>query len=300
MTEKQEEARLAGTTLSKAEQTLRERHWQVVQKHAAPGYIEALRRFADLQFGAWADYFPGLVPPVPRLSTPSNPRAEGTYAPVAGDGLRGEIRLRPALLNGKHPIMRPGPEFAEGRFLYVADVLLHESAHAFCEEVLGDSQNAYHGHGPAFRDVCNAIGARLGLPPVRTSKRRGADADLPSCAQWPMCVRPPGYYLGALRDGRDDTAEGDTTPPADDLRATLLEALVVMGRAMSKASACLAEMPLADIAEAMQATGIGDAPFGDEHQAWGRKLEADGREVAMMVVIPASGDAATRNYEAAA
>ena len=45
------------------------------------------------------------------------------------------------------------------------------------------------------------IGQKLGLPPVRASRNRGKDADLPSCAQWPHCVRPEGYYLGAYVPG---------------------------------------------------------------------------------------------------
>jgi hypothetical protein len=48
-----------------------------------------------------------------------------------------------------------------------------------------------------FRDVCNRIGESLGLPPVRSSKKRKADAHLPSCAQWPHNVRPEDYYQGA-------------------------------------------------------------------------------------------------------
>jgi hypothetical protein len=32
---------------------------------------------------------------------------------------------------------------------------------------------------------------------VRPAKARGKDKDLPTCAEWPHNVRPPGYYLGA-------------------------------------------------------------------------------------------------------
>lgn len=64
-------------------------------------------------------------------------------------------------------------------------------------EITRKTEESYHGHGPTFRDACNRIGAILGLPLVRTSKKRGADKDLPSCAQWPHNVRPPDDYLGA-------------------------------------------------------------------------------------------------------
>jgi hypothetical protein len=83
-----------------------------------------------------------------------------------------------------------------GRHRFVEDVLLHEMIHQFHQEVTGQHEHSYHGHGPAFRDKANEIGAALGLSRVRDSKRRGAEKHLPSCAQWPHCVRPNGYYLG--------------------------------------------------------------------------------------------------------
>jgi hypothetical protein len=79
-------------------------------------------------------------------------------------------------------------------------VLLHELIHHHNEEILHEPEDGWHGHGPKFRDECNRIGALLGLSPVRTSKRRGADQHLPSCAQWPHTVRPAAHYLGALAD----------------------------------------------------------------------------------------------------
>jgi len=38
------------------------------------------------------------------------------------------------------------------------------------DEVTGQVERGYHGHGPAFRDECNRIGKELDLPPVRTAK----------------------------------------------------------------------------------------------------------------------------------
>ena len=52
----------------------------------------------------------------------------------------------------------------------------------------------YHGHGPAFAQVCNAICAALGLPPVRSMKQRGKDKDGPA--------RPNGDPLAALAAGQ--------------------------------------------------------------------------------------------------
>ena len=93
--------------------------------------------------------------------------------------------------------------------LFVADVLLHECIHQYQHEVLEiERSNSYVSHGPTFRDMANEIGQKMGLPPVRASKRRGKDQDLPSCSFWPHCVRPDGYYQGAYIPGvRDSRAK---------------------------------------------------------------------------------------------
>jgi hypothetical protein len=162
--------------------------------------VEAKRLYG--LFHEWNQaYFHGqlLVPHI-LLSEPKSPRALGDTARYSGWGSRLQIRLRPSLLTGTYARLRSGEAFKEGRFRYTADVLLHELIHHHNEEILHEPETGWHGHGPKFRDECNRIGAELGLPPVRTSKRRGADQHLPSCAQWPHTVRPAAYYLGALAD----------------------------------------------------------------------------------------------------
>jgi len=128
---------------------------------------------------------------------------------MSGLGCRSQIRLRPSLLTGTHPRVNGS---AEGRFLFVADVLLHEMIHQWQQEVSGETDEAWHGHGPAFRDKANEIGARLGLGIVRTSKKRGKDADLPSCSYWPHVVRPEDYYLGAYVPTSGDRPRTVTVP----------------------------------------------------------------------------------------
>lgn len=156
------------------------------------------------------EYFNGaMVPPHILLAEPSNPKRYGDTGRVSGFGGRSQIRLRPSLLTGTHPHMRGGAEYAEGRFLFVADVLRHEMIHQWQQEVTGETEGSYHGHGPAFRDKANAIAATLGLDLVRDSKKRGPDASLLSCAQWPHCVRADDYYLGALKS--DVPTSGDST-----------------------------------------------------------------------------------------
>jgi len=202
-----------------------------VLAEAEPWHREHLALLYD-RWGAWnAAHFDGrMVPPYLMLLEPKSARAGGDTSPVSGFGGRSQIRLRPAILTGAAKYMRAGDAYAEGRFRYVADVLLHEMIHQWQQEVTGATEDGYHGHGPAFRDKANEIGRTLGLPPVRTGKARGPDKDLPSCAQWPQCVRPDDYYLGAyIRgvpiDGDAGAEEEAPRPPAPD---AIVETLAAM------------------------------------------------------------------------
>jgi hypothetical protein len=129
-----------------------------------------------------AEHFAGaLGSPLLFCTQTSSPRALGDYCGRDVHGLRSRIRIAPrALARGER---------------FAVDVLLHEMVHAWQSEVDGDEENGYKGHGPRFAAKCNAIGAAFGLPPVGVKGRQG----LPDCAQWPMCVRPAGYYPEAKR-----------------------------------------------------------------------------------------------------
>ncbi len=145
------------------------------------------------------------------LSNPTNPRRLGQCAPISGFGCRSEIIIRPSLLVGTHPKVRAGSKYARGRSLLVADVLLHEMIHQWQQEITGDTEESYKGHGPTFSAKANEIGARLGLPLVgRTYKKRDcADKGLESPSYWPHIVRPEGYFLGAVVPISGDTLEED-------------------------------------------------------------------------------------------
>lgn len=119
--------------------------------------------------------------------------------------------------------MRQGESFAEGRARFVADVLLHESVHQWHSEITGQIEESYHGHGPAFAATCNQIGAALGLPPVRSMKRRGSGAAMPSCAQWPIYVRPADFYPGAYAHAHADDAQAQAQPA---VLAALLDQII--------------------------------------------------------------------------
>lgn len=117
-----------------------------------------------------------LAAPLVLILSPTSARALGDYCPRDAHGLESRIRIAPRVL-------KKGSLFA-------FDVLLHEMIHAFAQEVLGDLEPGYRGHGPKFAAVCNAIGDTMGLPHVAAKGRDG----LADCAHWPLNVRPAGYY----------------------------------------------------------------------------------------------------------
>jgi len=121
----------------------------------------------------------------------------------------------------------------------VADVLLHETVHQYHQEVTGEAEESYKGHGPAFRDTCNELGEQLGLPTVRVAKARGLEKDLPSCAHWPHNVRPTGYYKEAFITPEDQDRAGDIDAEAEaDRRAT--QANLEQERSAALIGVCLA------------------------------------------------------------
>lgn len=202
-----------GARLPDAVVAHRREWWEFVLAEAEPWHRHHLGRLLEVWEKINAEHFDdALVPPYLLLAEPSTPARLGQCAPVSSFGGRSEIRIRPSLLAGTHPHMRHGDEHDEGRFRFVADVLMHEMVHQHAQEVSGDTEPSYHGHGPAFAATANRIGAGLGLPPVRGMKRRGKDKDLPSCSHWPHCVRPAAWYLGAYQPVR---ASGDKQARAE-------------------------------------------------------------------------------------
>lgn len=122
-------------------------------------------------------FFGAALPPATLLwTTPSSPRAYADHIPADEHGIRFRIRVSPS-------IKKYGARF-------VLDVVLHEMVHAACAHIEGDSEHGYKGHGPKFAARCNAIGALLRLGDVSAKGRGGK----PDCAQWPLNVRPLGYY----------------------------------------------------------------------------------------------------------
>jgi hypothetical protein len=186
-------------TLPPVHQQHRKAFERFVLEQAEPWHREHLTAL----YTAWhrynADYFEDrMTPPYILLAEPITPRTFGDTSAATGFGAKLQIRIRPSLVRGTHTMMERGSHDPHGIERFVSDVLLHETIHQYQYEILQKDEASYDGHGPLFRDTANTIGTLLGLPPVRASKVRKAQRELPSCAHWPHNVRPVDYYCGAV------------------------------------------------------------------------------------------------------
>ena len=104
----------------------REEFQEFVISQSDKAYRPILRRL----YVMWEKYAKDLlaeesmIPPYIMLASPSLPQHFGDYSPVSGFGGHSQIRLRPTLLTGQHKAMKKGDRYAEGRLLFVGDVLL--------------------------------------------------------------------------------------------------------------------------------------------------------------------------------
>lgn len=122
------------------------------------------------------EHFAGqLLPVAVMIATPASPAALATHEPRTLEGVECLVKVAPV-------VVAAGDKLAH-------DVLLHEMIHVWQAET-DNREPGYEGHGPKFAAKCNEIGAKLGLPEVGVKGRGG----LPNCAQWPLNVRPAGYY----------------------------------------------------------------------------------------------------------
>ena len=143
---------------------------------AQSGELAAQELYSAFQAYNKAHFAGKLAAPLVLIMTARTPRTLGDYIAKDIHGLESRIRIAPMAL-------KRGMAFA-------LDVLLHEMVHAWQEEIDGNGEDGYRGHGPRFAYMCNKIGAQLGLPPVGVKGRDG----LPDCKHWPENVRPAGYY----------------------------------------------------------------------------------------------------------
>jgi len=198
---------------------------------------EAPRRLFEVYRQHNAKHFAGkLGEPFVMLMTPSSPRALGDYQGKDPHGIYSRIRVRPNVL-------KKGAKFTD-------DVLLHEMVHAWCNEIVGDPEEGYKGHGPEFARKCNAIGETLGLAKVFARGRGG-----PNCAQWPMNVRPADYYDDApTKQGAEGEEEGDDESKNSKTKEPESFAAAIL-RTVERYTKKHPEMTLDDIAQALAELG---------------------------------------------
>lgn len=128
-----------------------------------------------------ATHFAGVLTAIlVEIAAPGSPRALATHEPRTPEGVDCMIRIAPG-------VVEAGTKLAH-------DVLLREMIHVWQAET-DNREPEYAGHGPKFAAKCNEIGKALGLAEVGVKGRGG----LPDCAQWPLNVRPEGYYGNAPR-----------------------------------------------------------------------------------------------------
>jgi hypothetical protein len=141
------------------------------------------------------DYFGGqLTALLVEITAPASPRALATHQPRTPEGVDCVIRIAPSVV--------------EAGTALALDTLLHEMIHVWQTET-DNHEPGYAGHGPKFAAECNRIGALLGLPEVGVKGRDGK----PDCAQWPLNVRPEGFYGDAPRAGKAVAAATKTRAP---------------------------------------------------------------------------------------
>src|SRR5262245_16322328 len=107
---------LVGTTLDSASIQHRLDFVQYVLEKAEPWYRAHLTKLYT-HWRDWnAQFFDGqMAEPYLMLSTPKIPRALGDCGPISGFGGKSQIRIRRSLLEGTHPAVFPGTEYAAGR-----------------------------------------------------------------------------------------------------------------------------------------------------------------------------------------
>ncbi len=152
-----------------------------------------------------------MAPPTLGFDEPGHTTCYGEFSSVSCFGGSGQILIRPSLLAGTLQEFRDGNKNPEGLRRFTEHVLLHEMIHQWQVEVAGTPPGEFHnygGHGATFSAKANEIGERLGFPPVRKRNKKshsGKTRDLPNPSQWPECVCPRDYYLGAYAPTSPDS-----------------------------------------------------------------------------------------------
>lgn len=146
------------------------------------------------------EFFEGKLPPNPLIviEPAPAPRVNAWYSNRSGWGGRLKIGIATRIVYAKVEWVQRDDGNLEGLFRVVDDLFIHEVIHVNNDVVERCPERGHHGHGSRFAAWCNRIGMTMGIPEVRNSRAR-KNRHLPSCAQWPLNVRPEGHYMGAIR-----------------------------------------------------------------------------------------------------
>lgn len=202
---------LAGTT----DAELREAIFRYAMEQASPAMQGHIQHLCSCWVQYNDEFFDGeLAPPVLAFEEPGHTTCYGEYSTVSMFGGTAQIMIRPSLLAGTLQEFRHGNRNPVGLRRFTEQVLLHEMIHQWQHEVAGVDPGEfsnYGGHGDTFSSKANEIGGRLGFSPVRKRNKKshsGKTAHLPNPSQWPHCVCPQDYYLGAyVPVSRDEDAQ---------------------------------------------------------------------------------------------
>ena len=196
------------------------------------------KEFIPLLSQAWQEfndrYFDGsLTPAFIAITAPKVSKAYADCSLWSSYGGKHQIRIKETVIEGTHNDFNPNHAI-ENRLLFILDVLLHEQIHQFLFEIKEDYSKAHKRHGGNYPVIANQIGDQLGLPHVFERTRK--DKSLPIASQWPMCVRPAGYYGDLLKEQAQDEPEEpeDEPEPEPDFLALAIEAYRSLEAALSK------------------------------------------------------------------
>ena len=132
----------------------------------------------------------GHDPALSPLGRAADAQAPMEIPPATGFGARLQIRLRPSLLRGTHPVMARGARIRAASSALCRMSCCMRPSTSISWKFFRFPSPPMMGMACCFVIIANTIGAHLGLPPVRASKVRARDRTLLSCAQWPHTCGP--------------------------------------------------------------------------------------------------------------
>ena len=207
-----------------------------VAEHGTPEAIalyETAREYNATYFaGQLSDFFV-------EIANPGSPNAYASHMPRSPEGLASVMRIAPY-------VVAAGMKFAY-------DCLLHEMIHMWQTET-DNREPGYQGHGPKFAAKCNEFGALLGLPEVSC---RGKDGK-PDCAQWPLNVRPEGYYGDSVKAAK---AVAKATRPRQARKPRTVACQLPEPSKVEQALSLIAAMSDTERGEIRSALQIAPAPY---------------------------------------